>query len=403
MRLPLNRILRKITGFRLGYNVQRDLDLPIFACADLLTKGLEVPLTAYDIVQEYTYTPNATIPPLPFSYLIPSFLKSPLPDFSPQTLHVGDVFQLNDSTEEYNITSLANGGDSFLFYNNPLTSCDVQNVTMQIPTNAYFPTPAFMSADISCWVPVPFSLHWEAKMLDDFSDDAAQVMYMCWFPKFEIVDSCDTDNSEIPLSFNITEWTTTAYPHCPGSSLESAGWEDHLPCNSDPIDFAIVDETLTMWIDTLAPFIECASVYELTKENVFQGVYHYIRRDLGIHSPNQIWASRAMFNKTIQAISTTEHPSLSWQANELRSNYSAWTPWDMEHDECVKTPQIFYSRWTYRRKSLGSAITNVFVATFTMLAAIWKLFSFIAGLVISKGVLLPLCMDRTLTASQRMI
>ncbi|KAF9019474.1 hypothetical protein BDZ89DRAFT_1072959 [Hymenopellis radicata] len=75
-----------------------------------------------------------------------------------------------------------------------------------------------------------------------------------------------------------------------------------------------------------------------------------------------------------------------WAVNEFRANRSAgtWTPWDMEHDESFKTPQIFYSRWTYRQKSLGSAITNVFVATFTMVAAIWKIFSFIAGLVISK-------------------
>ncbi|KAF9019484.1 hypothetical protein BDZ89DRAFT_1072977, partial [Hymenopellis radicata] len=63
---------------------------------------------------------------------------------------------------------------------------------------------------------------------------------------------------------------------------------------------------------------------------------------------------------------------------------SLWPLWDIEHDTSVKTPPIFYSRWTYRQKSLGSAITNVFVATFTMLAAIWKIFSFIAGLVISK-------------------
>ncbi|KAF9013713.1 hypothetical protein BDZ89DRAFT_1142497 [Hymenopellis radicata] len=124
MRLPLNRILRKITGFRLGYNVQRDYPgrwttpvvIVVYMMLAVFLALMNIPLTAYDIVQEYTYTPNATIPPLPFSYLIPSFLKSTLPDFSPQTLHVGDVLHLNDSTQEYNITSLANGGDSFLFY-----------------------------------------------------------------------------------------------------------------------------------------------------------------------------------------------------------------------------------------------------------------------------------------------
>ncbi|KAF9019482.1 hypothetical protein BDZ89DRAFT_1072975, partial [Hymenopellis radicata] len=88
----------------------------------------------------------------------------------------------------------------------------------------------------------------------------------------------------------------------------------------------------------------------------------------------------------IRAIPGSGTSASAWGANELRANRSAgtWTPWDMEHDESIKTPKIFYSRWTYRQKSLGSAITNVFVATFTMLAAIWKIFCFIAGLVISK-------------------
>ncbi|KAF9024472.1 hypothetical protein BDZ89DRAFT_1068996 [Hymenopellis radicata] len=107
-----------------------------------------------------------------------------------------------------------------------------------------------------------------------------------------------------------------------------------------------------------------------------------------------------MFNKTMRdprnaTPSTYEgwpvSPPEGWAVNDWRANrtsawtnQSIWTPWDMEHDTSIRTPKIFYSRWTYRRKSLGSAITNVFVATFTMVAAIWKIFSFIAGLVISK-------------------
>ncbi|KAF8881376.1 hypothetical protein CPB85DRAFT_421177 [Mucidula mucida] len=141
MRLPFNRIIRKVTKYRLGYNVQRDYPghwttpvvLFVYMALATFLALMNIPLTAYDTVQEYTYTPNATILPLPFSYLVPTFLRSRLPDFSPRTLRVGDILYLNESIEEYNVTSA--DVDSFLFYNNPLTSCDVQDMTMQIYTN----------------------------------------------------------------------------------------------------------------------------------------------------------------------------------------------------------------------------------------------------------------------------
>lgn len=199
------------------------------------------------------------------------------------------------------------------------------------------------------------------------------------------------------------EWTIGGEANCPGSSPPSApDLTDHLPCNSDPVNFvASLERVKIVEADGRQHYIFvsdkdqdcvyfqdpiCASTYALAKENAFQGVYHYIRRDLGIRSPNQIWGSPVVFNKTIHAL-PPNISSMPSTANELRANRtgSTWVPWDMEHDTSIKTPKIYYSRWTYRRKSLGSAITSVFVATFTMLAAIWKGFSFIAGLVISKG------------------
>ncbi|KAF9013718.1 hypothetical protein BDZ89DRAFT_1076902 [Hymenopellis radicata] len=196
----------------------------------------------------------------------------------------------------------------------------------------------------------------------------------------------------------------TTQPYCPGSSLNTL--HNHLPCNSDPVAFATVDEQLQgtnfhhVSIEMGKPPTgnclhfrqeNCANLFYLAEENLFQAVYHSIRRDLGIHSPNQIWASPAMFNRTIQALPgsfLSEYSSTAcFRANTSSSSQpgtGTWIPWDMEHDTVARTPQIFYLHWTYRLKSLGSAITSVFVATFTMLAAIWKIFTFIAGLVISK-------------------
>ncbi|KAF9013717.1 hypothetical protein BDZ89DRAFT_1142500 [Hymenopellis radicata] len=173
MRLPLNRIIRKVTGYRLGYNVQRDYPgrwttpvvIVVYVMLAVLLALMNIPLTAYDTVQEYTYTPNATIPPLPFSYLVPSFLNSRLPDFAPETLHVGDVLHLNNSSQEYTVASVSNNpnntGENFLYHNNPLTSCDVESIEMQMIQNmssSWAFKMMTMQAHIDCWFPVKFAL-----------------------------------------------------------------------------------------------------------------------------------------------------------------------------------------------------------------------------------------------------
>ncbi|KAF9008583.1 hypothetical protein BDZ89DRAFT_543813 [Hymenopellis radicata] len=161
-------------------------------------------------------------------------------------------------------------------------------------------------------------------------------------------------------SGNITESIMTAQAYCPspvpGGNLKLRSMQDHLPCNSDPIGFVTFDEALNISDTQFLPFLlnhprtsdciqfrdeECASIYQFTKENALQDVYHSIRRDLGIHSPNQIWASPDMFNKTIRAIPGSGTSASAWGANELRANRSAgtWTPWDMEHDESVKNTE----------------------------------------------------------------
>jgi hypothetical protein len=93
-----------------------------------------VPPSAYTIVTEATHTPNASLPALSLSGLVPSILQesSYSGSFSPQTLSTGQSIRPNGSIYSYNIVGAYNGFDtsqpvsSFSYYNNPLSdSCDV--------------------------------------------------------------------------------------------------------------------------------------------------------------------------------------------------------------------------------------------------------------------------------------
>ncbi|KAJ7817871.1 hypothetical protein B0H14DRAFT_1382156 [Mycena olivaceomarginata] len=60
---------------------------PIVLCASLFISGflaaINVPLSAYEVVQEVTYRPNDTLPPLPLSNFIPAILQHPASSFTP--------------------------------------------------------------------------------------------------------------------------------------------------------------------------------------------------------------------------------------------------------------------------------------------------------------------------------
>jgi hypothetical protein len=91
-----------------------------------------VPLSAYNIMQEFTYRPNDTLPAVALSSLVPSVFQKSANSFTPQLLTVGDVIKLNGSLFEYTIVDAFNGPDedrpvsSFLYSNNPFSeACDV--------------------------------------------------------------------------------------------------------------------------------------------------------------------------------------------------------------------------------------------------------------------------------------
>jgi hypothetical protein len=95
-----------------------------------------VPLSAYNIVQEFTYRPNYTLAVVALSSLVPSvFQPSDADSFTPQLLTVGDIIRLNGSLLDYTTVAAFDGLDetkpvsSFSYYNNPFSDgCDVVRV-----------------------------------------------------------------------------------------------------------------------------------------------------------------------------------------------------------------------------------------------------------------------------------
>ncbi|KAF8205245.1 hypothetical protein K438DRAFT_534370 [Mycena galopus ATCC 62051] len=257
-----------IKSFRLGYAEQRPYPwrwtTPIVLCAFFLIcpflAAINVPLSAYNIVQEATYRPNDSLPSLPLSNILPSILQNPAGDFAPQLLTVGDVLIVNNSVLNYTISEAFDGHDmttpifSFSYYNNPLSdNCDVTNITLNlvvtktIVTNFWELQPQ-LSASITCRIPTPFYLTWSGfppQGANETSDnmqifpslmmrDLSSIFGNWSGPLFE-----DLNSSEVDIGF-------TAHPCCDcaavlkGSALETTSLL-RPPCSSNPVQFIAID------------------------------------------------------------------------------------------------------------------------------------------------------------------
>jgi hypothetical protein len=93
---------------------------------------MTVPLSGYNIVQEFTYRPNDTLPPVLFSNMIPEFFQQTTEGFTPQIMRVGDKFRLNSSVFDWTILEAFDPADNskpvptFYYYNNPFSDgCDI--------------------------------------------------------------------------------------------------------------------------------------------------------------------------------------------------------------------------------------------------------------------------------------
>ncbi|KAJ7844871.1 hypothetical protein B0H14DRAFT_2584960 [Mycena olivaceomarginata] len=125
-------------------------------------------------------------------------------------------------------------------------------------------------------------------------------------------------------------------------------------------------------------------------QNTFQSLYHLVRMELGVIMENQIYSSPVMFNHTISDVYlppvSVLGPSMDvYCANESRSsttNATLMSEWENTvrlFNDSDNLPVINYFRIVPHLKSLGAAITSVFVLTFAMLSTLWTVFSLVAG------------------------
>ncbi|KAJ7861419.1 hypothetical protein B0H14DRAFT_3617546 [Mycena olivaceomarginata] len=108
--------------------------LGAFLAISIFLAALNVPLSAYSVVQEFTYRPNDTLPAVALSSLVPSFFQQSTVT-TPQLLTVGDIIRLNGSVFNYTVVDIFDGVDqtnpvsSFLYYNSLFSDgCDVRPI-----------------------------------------------------------------------------------------------------------------------------------------------------------------------------------------------------------------------------------------------------------------------------------
>ncbi|KAJ7325912.1 hypothetical protein DFH08DRAFT_816990 [Mycena albidolilacea] len=414
-------IFKEIGSFRLGYTEERPSTwrwtTPIVLCTFLLAAALlaaiNVPLSAYNIIQEFTYHPNDTLPPLPLSNFIPSFLQNPTTGFTPQILTIGDVIKPPGSIFNYTIveafdTSVTNhtGVSSFSYYNNPLfDGCDViwkSDLTWQ-----WWPD-ILIEGVVTCHLPTTtLHLTWSGFPPGDSDDGgypaAESPQNMLTYTELDFV-WIFIDWWSGPTSDPGTEWTEasisfTVFPCCDcDAALEGAPPETayllQQPCASRAPGFVAVNRlysqgngvddkivpsipetlmTVAHYLATIAtdylgdlPLSRLEAAYQ----NLFQTVYHLVRLDLGVITENQIYNSPRIYNHTIVTVDMPPQtplpiPPPPYYDNILRpstdtrgftSNATLMAQWKKEVNFFKTTdrvPAMEYLRPVPRLKPLG--------------------------------------------------
>ncbi|KAK7008546.1 hypothetical protein R3P38DRAFT_2791515 [Favolaschia claudopus] len=362
---------------------------------------VNIPLSAYETVQEFTYFPNSSVPPPPLSGLVPSALRQSTNHFSPQHLDVGQSFRLNNSALSYTI------GSAFDSVENGETSNFIPtNVSAVVQTHTADSAKRYQYYDYSS-----HSGHGVVAILTDvFGRDLRAAM---WYGR----QSYGVFKPVLPhgcvLRTRCHQGHRTPVLHmqctyrlgCPtGRSL--AAHQRALPFTTS--QFIGLTGQLTNTTSNFAPWGYYWSVTNTTSlfsgadpqfrkgyigvndlsaldtpfQNLFQIMYHLVRSDLGVVFNNQIFDSADMFNKSILALDVpadliTYEVLLLARSDLLRLIQCGLL---LEPNDDGRVAE--YLRPVSRRKSLGSAIVAVFVATFTMLSAVWTIFGLVAqGLV----------------------
>ncbi|KAF7336490.1 hypothetical protein MSAN_02303700 [Mycena sanguinolenta] len=430
-------IFSEIKSFRLGYTEERPYPwrwtTPIVLCAFLFISPflalVNVPLSAYNIVQEFTYLPNDTLPAVFLGNLVPSALQNSADSFTPQILSLGYTIMLDNYIFNYTIAQAFDGVDTsksvsaFPYYNNRLSdSCDMANITIQLLLT-YEPGLGWTSdvqvgGTVACSIPSIFYLTWRLPS-DEwlFSPDreisirnvptSLSHAFSYIFATWTGPDTGDPNITQAYISF-------TVHPCCDcdavlaGGPLESGAFLLESPCSSNPPQFVVVEsQPLTFTSEdgevVISPYpppmrigdflAQCAlgtiSISNLGEayKNLIQALYHLVRLDLGVILQNQIYNSPEMFNRTIMPIEVANFYSRANEVRDLTCNATVMTQWQKDAEffrTNERVPTLEYLRSVPRLKPLGSAVTAVFVSTFAMLSVMWTIFSLVAGALARK-------------------
>ncbi|KAJ7677539.1 hypothetical protein B0H17DRAFT_1139556 [Mycena rosella] len=393
--LPFHRLYRAIISYRLGYSPQRPYPgrwtTPVVLGAFILLAA------ALAAINESTFRPNDTIPPLPFSSLIPEILRHPTGGFSPQILTVGDAIQLNNSIFNFTMTAAFNELDN--------TQPDEFSPAVYLRSNE------------------PLDEHERGSSSNRFDGETAgrilgpldmnkpdpqiAVTRMAWlFPGYN--------------GTSITAFAVTVEPCCncaaePSQVAEASMDQDgatllptHPPCSSLPARFVVTGGEIG-WnssgkgggglLDVNNTDIFSGPLCGPTRPectlNTFQSLYHLVRMEFGVILENQIYASPDMYNKSIsQGIAADSWTSAAINSRLSTTNATLMAEWRDSvrfFNETDRVPVMPYLRSVPRLKPLGSAITSVFVSTFAMLSVAWTIFSLIAGAVAASHADKPVC------------
>ncbi|KAJ7174811.1 hypothetical protein C8R46DRAFT_1214984 [Mycena filopes] len=322
--LSLKDTFAQITSYRLGYTSQRPYPwrwatpatLGVFLLISVFLTFLNVPLSAYEIIQESTYRPNDTLPPLLFSTLVPGILQSPEDSFEPHVLSVGDTLVANNSMFTFTIISAWDENStpvtSFSYYNNPFSDgCDISNMTATFDLNA-----PRLTINVTCITPTLFQM-------------TSTIQYFDILNSFTVVDRGDPKTLPVFLT---QPWVNGALQNVFQLLYHLARLELGIIMENQIFSSAVMFNDSIFTADP-----SNYSDHALAAANRF-------RPSTSNLTLIKEWAD------IVQHLNTTD-----------------------------RVPVINYLRPVPRLKPLGSALSSIFVSTFAMVSVVWTVFSLIAG------------------------
>ncbi|KAK7065108.1 hypothetical protein R3P38DRAFT_2493228 [Favolaschia claudopus] len=428
----------RLMTYRVGYSPQNNypwrwttpLALVILLMSTVLLTCVNIPLSGYETVEEFTYFPNASITALPMQNLIPSFLRPATAKFSSQHLNVGQVFSLNGSAVSYTIQSAFDAGSkesvlSFPYYNNPFSNnCDIQNITVNVNLavedlygHQYYGWSA--TGFILCNYPTAFEMSWGMSWDSAGGPQNAQIdkslsLYIHLHSAYSRVfgvNSTQVGGASVSV---------TARPccSCNGANTSEAVQSDaadllEFPCTSQPAQFIGISGNVVNSADLEHPWGFLYNWAGSNTSDLFSGLdpqiqYTYFSSkglsalqapDLGLIFENQIFSSPEMFNSSIRPIAIpadsqyTNGPFglISYSmANEMLAStlnttlMQEWKSSVLAMERSTRVPVLEYLHPISQFKPLGSAMTSVFVATFAMVSAVWTVFGLVARAFVSS-------------------